>query len=181
MLGHIEIISKRYGDGYIGFAKKYMSLDKIHKEAIDLKNILKKETDFLKILESSIDEKEKNILINRTLKKFFSDEIIIFLKFLITKNKIKYVLPILDYIRNDFKNNNKNVIITSLYPLDLDIIKKIKTLLEKKINGNINIAFDFDPHLIAGIKIYIENKVFDCSIASKILALKSFLKKNSKY
>jgi len=182
MLGHTEIISKRYGDGYIEFASKYISLDEIHKEVLDLKNVFKKESDFLKILESSIDEKEKNDLINKTLLNFFSEEIIIFVKFLITKNKIKYIIPILDYIRNSFKgNNSKNIIITSVYPLDLDIIKKIKVLLEKKFKEPINIAFDFDPNLIAGIKISIENKVFDCSLDSKLINLKKFLKlkKNS--
>lgn len=179
MLGHIEMISKRYGDGYISFANKYISTNDIHSEAINLKSLLKKEESFLTILTSSIDEKEKCILIDNTLSKFFSKEIIIFLKFLITKNKMKYILSILDYIRNAcLGNNKKNVIITSIYPLDLDIVEKIKHLLEKKIDEKVNIVFDFDSSLIAGIKISIENNVFDCSIQSKLINIKNFLKKN---
>jgi F-type H+-transporting ATPase subunit delta len=173
-----QILAKRYGEGYILFAKNYLDISSALEEVTTLKNLLKQNFKFLELLQnSSISEKEKINLINRTFSEFFSNELIIFIKFLIARNEVKNILLILEYIRITYSNNSSiNAVITSTYPLDLDLIQKIKNKMEKITKKKINLCLDFDINLIGGIKIKIGHIVYDGSILGNLNKVRKKIK-----
>lgn len=54
-------------------------------------------------------------------------------------------------------------------------LKKLKQLLSKKENKTIHLRVVKDPSLIGGIKVEINNRVFDGSIKNKVSLLKKEL------
>ncbi len=99
-----------------------------------------------------------------------------FIKTLIKNNQVSQFEKILKYFNNYWNSKNKIVQaeIQSIYNLDDDIIKLIKKYIKNKINkDNINIKNKINKELIGGFIIKYEDKIFDNSLRSKIIKLKS--------
>lgn len=62
--------------------------------------------------------------------------------------------------------------VTSAIELDTAQIKKLKEVLEERLNKKIKVNFEVDPELIAGLRVQTRDMVMDNTIASKINAMK---------
>jgi len=129
-----QILSKRYGDGYALFVKNYMEMDVAAEEVIKFKRLLVDFPDLLAFLQNAaISAREKCLVVDRIFKDNFSNELNIFLKLLIEKEETKKLNEILEYIRITYlKGASVNAVLTSTYPLDSDVIEKIKEHMEIK-------------------------------------------------
>ena len=59
--------------------------------------------------------------------------------------------------------------------LDFEEEKKIKSILEKRLNKSLDFKMMIDPDLIGGIKLRIGNKFLDSSIKSHLMGLRASL------
>ena len=101
-----------------------------------------------------------------------------FLKTLGQANRLK----ILDNIILNFlelvakKRNQKNVVVSSAFELELDQLEKIKLAMQKRLGADIIITSAVDKTLIGGMKISYEDQVIDLSLKNKLESLKTQLR-----
>jgi F-type H+-transporting ATPase subunit delta len=99
-----------------------------------------------------------------------------FLKFLIAKDRIKIILEICEYVRRNYTDAEAVVaLLKSSYPLDLEVIRRIKELLEAKLKKRLNLYIGLDPDLLGGVKVQVGNLLLDGSLRRRLQDLREKL------
>lgn len=187
-----RLVSKVYGEALFDFAKENNQLEKMYEEALDIIEVFTKSSEvnnFLNSPKASVDQKIsflRTVFIDKfwsgpiaKIFKFFhidinkgSDpKILDFLSIIVRKGRQKEIVPILKYftqlVLHD-KNIGEAHIITAKELTE----SQRKALREKLINttnyDNFIINYTIDESLIAGLKIKIDDKVFDTSYKTKL-------------
>jgi len=169
-----KIIAKRYAEAFLGYARETIGQDKAVEELKNLKIVLYENPQLGQFLNNpEIAIADKCGVIDRTIKDSFSEELRRFLKLLLEKERINYLNEICDYVRVAYSHGAalEGVLKTS-YPLDLDLIQKIKTRLEEKLHHKINLYLELDADLLGGVQIRIGNTVIDGSVRRRLEELK---------
>lgn len=124
-----------------------------------------------------IDDDVKYNLIEKSFKGQVNDYLVNFLKLLVKKKRIRYVLEICkDFkkICNEYKGIEEGILYTS-FDISEETLRKVEAAIGKKENKTINLKVVKDPSLIGGIKVEINNRVYDASIKNKVSLLKKEL------
>lgn len=173
-----KIIVKRYAEAFVGFAKGTFGLAKAIEELRLLKRVVQDNPQFLGLLGSpQITYTEKCAFLDSTLKENFSDELLHFLKFLLEKMRIGFIIDIADYIRVNYAHGEAvDAVLKASYPLDLDLIQMIKQKMESKLQKKLNFYLELDADLLGGVEVIVGNTVFDGSVRRRLDDLKEKLK-----
>jgi F-type H+-transporting ATPase subunit delta len=125
-----------------------------------------------------ISKNEKKEVIERVFESFLP-ETVNFLKLLVDKDRMYYLVPILeDFIaRADAYLGIETATVTSARKLDEAQLERIRTALEKQRGRRIKLLNRIDPSLIAGIKVTAGNTVTDVSVSRQIEEMKESLLK----
>lgn len=171
-----KIIARRYGEGFLGYAKDTIGLDEAVLEFKNLRMLFYQNPDAHKFLDSlGILYGEKREFIDLVFKGF-SEEIRIFLKYILAKGRIKYIMDIADYIRVNYGHGEAvNALLKTTYPLDIELIERLKNGLEIDLKKKINFYLEIDPFLLGGIWVRIGNMVLDGSVRKRLDDLKEKL------
>lgn len=165
-----KIIAKRYAEGFLRHIKTTIGFEHGLQELFELKTILRESPELKDFLENQgIGYAKKVLLIDAVLHDVFSDDLRNFIKLLIDKNRINQLVDIIDYCRVTYAHGEAHdALITTTYPLDLDVLQHIKTTFEKKINRKLNLYVELDPNLLGGVKVMIGHTVFDGSVQGRL-------------
>lgn len=100
-----------------------------------------------------------------------------FLKLLVEKNRFNLIFYIIDAFNQllDKINNLVQVKVIGAVELDKKEKEKIQNKLKEKLNKEINVAYDVDNSIIAGLVYKIEDDILDTSFAHKLEELKKEL------
>lgn len=171
-----KIIAKRYADAFLSHAKSTIGMERAVEELKDLKIVFFENQDFQKFLENpEILYKEKCEAVDLVLKEF-SEETRNFLKLLLEKERIKNIIGICDYARINFsKGEAIDALLKTSYPLDLDLIEKIKQRLEAKFKKRLNLHIELDADLLGGVQVTVGNTQIDASVRRRLDDLKKKL------
>ena len=174
-----NITAKRYADAFVEFAEPRIGIARCVDEMKSLKWLLRENPQFERILKApEVPSSDKFRLIDRIFGAQYSKEFCIFLKHLITKWRIARIVDIADYVRVVYSHAEFiDVTLRTTFPLELDLIEKIKDRLQKKINRSINLYLELDPDLLGGIQLIVGNTVIDGSVRNKLRELKKQLLK----
>lgn len=174
-----NIVAKRYADAFISFARPTLGIERCVDEMKGLKWLLRENPHFERILKApEIPFSEKFRLIERVFGGRYSDEFCVFLKHLIMKGRIATIMDITDHIRKVYSHGVLvEVVMRTTFPLDLELIEKIKDRLQKKIGKGISLYLEMDPDLLGGVQLLIGNTVIDGSIRNQLKDLKQQLLK----
>lgn len=166
-----------YAKGLIEFAIEKNSLEEITSDFLKIRNIFDTKEKLLKLLDSpliSIDQ--KNEIIDEVFIGFNKD-LINFLKIIIKSDLIKYIHRLYREYKHLY-NNKLGISEGILYvPFDLEEKKifEIRTLFEKKLNKKIDLKVIKDKKLLAGLRIIIDDTIYDYSLKTKLDDIKSNL------
>ena len=140
---------------------------------------LKKNPDFLMLLTSHFDDKEKNKALDETFGELLAPEVIIFTKMLI-KNKIIKQIDEVYEIFNTLAYRDQNVlegVIYSPFPLDESQIKKMEDAFEKLLDKKCVFEVSIDKSLIVGLKVLIDGTMYELNASSRLENMKQNLLK----
>lgn len=100
-----------------------------------------------------------------------------FLLLLIKKRRIKYIVGICKEFQALCNNHFgiKEGILYTAYELNQNEIADIEKAMSIKVNSKVQLRVVVDPSLIGGIKVEIENHVYDNSLSYKLESLKKEL------
>ncbi len=167
--------SKSYALALYELSKENSELKKIEDEIITIKKLLLENPSFKEIIQSptvTIEEK-KNVLFAIADQSKFSQTLKKFLGFVAIKNRLFFLEKISESFLS-LVSKNKGELKTKLISskkLSTEEQKKIENELSKDFKSKLNIAYEYDPSLIAGLIVQIGSVMIDTSIKSKLKKL----------
>lgn len=171
------ILEKRYAEAFLSFAKESIGIDRAVEELKGIKIIICENPEMEEFLYNlEITHIEKCEFIDKVFNEVFSNETRHFLKFLLEKKRISHLRGICDYVRVKYSHGESlEVLLSTSYPLELELIQKIKIKLGEKFRKKINLFLELDPNLLGGIQVRIGNNIIDGSVRRRLEELKEKL------
>jgi len=151
---------------------------KLNQNLIVLNKLLNKNNELVLFLNSRyIDFEIKTEFIFKQLGLYFDFYVLNFLALLVSKNKAPYLAKIVQktILLIQEKNHIQNIYVYSSILLSKKQLNTIAKKFSKKLNLKINIINKIDLNLLGGLKIKINDYVYDYSIKEQILNLKTKL------
>ncbi len=167
-----RVAANAYGEALMEVAKDKGNMQDMLDEAVALKDVLNKNGDFVTLLNSpKVESEEKKVILKNVFESRCSDEILSFLLLLIDKNRFVYVKDILDYFIARAKESlgMGTAYVTTAEALSQEDKDRVKArLLATTRYKDIEVIYDIDESLIAGVKVRIKDRVIDNTIRNKL-------------
>lgn len=173
----MDSLYSRYANGLFSLALEENKVDLYRKKIKMIKNVFEENEDFLHLLSSCfISNKDKDEIIDKVFK---SEEEYIrnFLKIIFLNKRGNCLIKILnEFIKTCNENLNiKDGIVYSVNKLSNKQIERIQESLSTRLNCQVELTNSIDEKLLGGVKVTIEDKIFDGSIKNKLEKLKESL------
>ncbi len=171
--------SNEYAEALFTLAKDHDLVEKIHDEFSSLVTLFKEEPSFHELLKCEflhLDERKK--VIDQTLATF-DPFLINFLKVLLDQHRLNNLEEIYE-IFNQLYQDNQGILegtILSVKALKEQEIEKIEDAFYQKKKMKVKLKNIVDSSLIGGIRVVIQDQIYDGSIKTKLDRLKASLKK----
>lgn len=176
-----KLISKTYGEALFELAVEEQKLDVLFEEAEAVRNILRENADFGKLLNHpKIPREDKVKVAEEVFKGRVSGELTGFLVLIIGKDRPAELDAILTYFIDRVKEEKHIGVafVTTAVELDKATQMKVKQrLLETTKYKEMEMHYTVDASIIGGMVIRIGDRVIDSSITTKLNELKKQLLK----
>ena len=170
-----------YAAGLYELALESEKVSSFQKEMKKVLSLFRENPELLETLSSySLPEESLNALVDKVFGGLKNKEIPAFLKLLMLKHEIIHF----EIIASSFNNlcndycGIKEGIVYSAEKLSEAEIKKIEKSIGERLSSKVELENHVDHRLIGGVKVYVDDKVFDGTILGKIERLRSALLKN---
>jgi len=175
-------IANRYGNALFSLAKDKGVTLLYQEEVKTLIDLLNENEEYISILNSGfLTIPEKKEMISKAFSSF-SEDVVNFLKVVVDHSRSNMLLDIL-YAFNSYVNKDRGVeegIIYSTSHLDKTTIERINDSISKKEGKIVYLKNEIDKDLIGGVKVSVNDHVYDGSIRNKLNALKRNLLKQER-
>ncbi len=163
-------IAQTYAEALFSLGLEDKKLTKLQDEGKALSEIIHDNEDFLLLIDSRFMSREERQDIASKILKDFDEDIVNFVKVLITNNRTNYIKDVLEAF-NSLCNEYKGVkegLIYSAFPLNKETINKIKNKISQIEGMDVELISRIDPSLIGGVKVVINSHVYDGSIKNQL-------------
>ena len=169
----------KYASALVSIAKDENKCQEYKESALNLLDLFLEKPEIQKYLDSYfVSEDDKNSLIDKLCSSFELKNFTNFIK-LVTKKHLIYLYK--DIVKKIVKllNEELNIdegFVYSTEELSKEQISKISDAVSKKLNHKVELKNVIDERLIGGVRVVINDHVYDGSIKFKLETLKSNLK-----
>ncbi len=171
------IAAKRYALALFELGQENSELDKIEIESETLKDLLKKNSDFISLIKNPTYSKNQQLeainIINKNFK--FTNTFSKFLSFLCFKRRLFFLEKIIiNFLQLVSKNRGEvKAQLSSSKELTKNEIEDIQKELSANFTSKIKLDYNYDPTLIGGLVIQVGSIMIDTSIRNKLNQLES--------
>ena len=174
-----KLVSTTYADALFETGIEENTLDDLYDEALSVRQILKDNPDFSRLMNHpKILKEEKEQIMESVFKGRLSDEFTGFLRLIVANKRYADIDSILDYFVLKVKEHKKIGIAYVTTPLELTESQKEavkKKILDTTDYVSMEMNYAIDESLIGGMVIRIGDRVVDSSIRTKLEGLKKEL------
>lgn len=174
----IEITSKRYSQSLFEAAMDQDKLELTFEELEGLKEVIKDNQAFFKVLEYPfITLSEKIKIISEVFSESFDAIICDFLKVLIEKDRVYILNEILrdfEELYYDYKRLLK-VQVTTAFEMDEDYRKRLTSKLAEVFKQDVVVEIFTDSSILGGLYIKAKDKIIDATVKGKLERMKDNL------
>ena len=167
----VSIVSRKYSEALFLVGEEKSSIDKFEKEVTELSDVFKMNKDIMTSLcHPQLPLQSKVAIVKDLFSNKLSKEVVALMIVVLRKSRQEFLPEIFEAFLEKCKED-KNVataVIISAEKLGEKYINEIKKDLEKKTTKKIEIEERIDDRLIGGVKIMVDNVLFDGSIDGKI-------------
>ena len=172
-------ITSRYAEALFSLKRESSSLEESQVEVKELIKVLKENPDFSMLLSSSYkDFEQKEEIIDKVFKGV-DEEIKTLMKIVVKNHRGQYLTEIfLEF--NSLVNEYRGVkegLVYSTEPLSESQFAKLNSVISKKESRPVELKNIIDPTLIGGVKVVINDHIYDGSIKHHIEDMKLALLK----
>lgn len=176
-----KLVSKTYGEALFELAVEEGKEDSFLEEIMELKNILRENPDFSKLMNHpKILKEEKKKVLNNVFQERISEELLGFLHLIISKDRYGEIDSILDYFIDEVKKLKGIGVayVTTAIALNEAQKKEVEAkLLATTSFRKMEIHFQLEEEIIGGMVIRIGDRVVDSSIRTKLFEMQRQLLK----
>ena len=173
-------IASRYATALYSIALENHKLDKVNMEVKELLEDVSSSNDFFLLLTNEfLSIKERQDTVHKILKGV-DEDIIHLIDVVIQNHRSKYLKDIfMAFISeaNSYKGIKEGLLYSSI-KLDQKTIEKIQEAVSKAEGQQVYLKLIVDQTLIGGIRVVINDHIYDSSIASQLKRMKSKLLRN---
>ena len=167
--------AKSYALALNELSKENSELEKVEDGMKGLKTLLKESSDFREMILSPTVSKEdkKNIILTLADQNNFSENLKKFLGFIAIKNRLFFLNKIIESFLNlvSISKGELKAKLISSKKLSIDEQKKIQKELSEEFKSSLNIDYEHNTDLIAGLIIQVGSVMVDTSIKTKLKKL----------
>ena len=167
--------SKSYALALYELSKENSELDNVENEMKSLNKLLNESSDFKEmILSPTVTKEDKRKVIFAIADKYnFSKIFKKFLGLVIVKNRLFFLKKIIESFLSLVSNNKGELKakLVSSKKLSIEEQKKIQNELSRDFKSPLNIDYEYNPSLIAGLIIQVGSIMIDTSIKTKLKKL----------
>ena len=172
-------ITSRYAEALFSLKRESSSLEESQVEVKELIKVLKENPDFSVLLSSSYkDFEEKEQIVDKVFKGV-DEEIKTLMKIVVKNHRGQYLTEIfLEF--NSLVNEYRGVkegLVYSTEPLSESQLAKLNSVISEKESRPVELKNIIDPSLIGGVKIVINDHIYDGSIKHHLENMKLTLLK----
>lgn len=164
-------ISKEYATAIFSLATENNAVDEYEKNLKEIGNIFKENYDYIRVLESpAIPLSERISFIDEAFGNACTENLVSFIKVICENGHIKEICSCIDEFCNLVRIYKNRTVATVYYVEPLTDEQKTALIKKlQKISGKvIEPQFIKDENLIGGIKVQIDDKIFDGSIKNRL-------------
>ena len=172
-------ISSRYAIALFSLKKEKDTLVESQKEVKELIRIIKDNPEYPLLLSSSNLKKEDRVALVEKAFASIDEDIKNFIKIVVENGRGNYLLDIFqDFssLVNEYRNIKEGLLYSS-EPLNEEQIKKITSSISSVEGCPIELKNVIDPNLIGGVKVVINDHIYDGSIKHHLEQMKNALLK----
>jgi len=171
-------ISSVYGTALFEVAQESGRLEEMRSEIGSVVGALDDNPDFFEFLcMPTIPKEDKKQIIKSCFEGQISAELLNFLYILVDKKRIRHFREIAKFYQNelDRSRNISEGVIYSAEPLTAEEIQSFENQAEGLLRKTIRLKNEQDASIIGGVKIFIEGKVIDATVRTRLHELKERL------
>lgn len=172
-------LTSRYASALFSLKKESNTLEKTQEEIKELIKIIKDNPEYPLILSSSYIEKEKRIAMVEEAFSGVDEEIKTLIKIAVENNRGSYLLEIFqdfNSLVNEYRQIKEGLLYSSM-PLKEEEINRVASSISQVEKCQIELKNVIDPSLIGGVKVVINDHIYDGSIKHKVEQMKLTLLK----
>ncbi len=173
-------VLREYAEALFTLALEKKKVKKFSENLDFLKEIFAENMDYLEFLASpAIPLSERLSALREAFSKSLEEDVLICLELLCKKGRIKGTLSFID-VFFELKTASENTSIAKVYyamPLDEEQKTLLSRTLERKTGKKVELLFIEDKSLIGGIKVLLDDKVFDGSVSHHLKDIKGVITK----
>lgn len=174
----MNIISSRYAESLFELAKDEGTIETYCQDMVKVQEVFSSDSSFVQFFSHvAIEDEIKINLLDKSFHGQISEYVLNFLKLLVKKRRIRHILDICKHFQslcNDYFGIKVGKVY-SAYQLTEEEINKIENAISTKESKKIQLKLVIDETLIGGIKVEIDNHIYDDSLSSKLESLKNEL------
>ena len=167
--------SRSYAIALYELSKESSELDSVENGIKSLNELINQSSHFKEMILSPtiLKEDKRNVLYAIADKNNFSKTLKKFLGFVAIKNRLFFLSKIIESFLNlvSKKKGELKAKLISSKKLSIEEQKKIQSDLSKDFKSQLNINYEYDPNLIAGLIIQVGSVMVDTSIKTKLKKL----------
>ncbi len=169
-----------YANALFLLAKEEDNVKKYLEEMKEVEEILTKDPKTLECFSSyQISHEDIYSILDTSFKELECKSILPFLKLLVSKHLISSIHEISSCfysLCNDYLGIKEGLIYSTL-PLTKEEVKEIEKTLGERLSSKVYLVNKIDHNLIGGVKIVLDDKIYDGSILNKVDSLRKKLLK----
>lgn len=173
-----SVLAKRYAKALFELARDREILDKIQEEVASFNRTLETNSDFRLFLQSQdMSQNEKKSRIEQLLQDRVSNVFFNFVLVLLKKNREALFTAIAREFQGLLDKLHKKLPATAVtaLPLDSTTEAKLKDLLDKTFDADVQITSEIEPDILGGLIVNVEGYVFDGSLQNQLQRLRKEL------
>ncbi len=179
----MDSLANRYSTALLDIAVEENKINEYQEACKVINQCIKENPDFMRILFSSfVNYDDKKKIIENVVGKFKLENLTNFFYVILDHKRMHYLKEIL----NDFnsKCNEKlgveEGIAYTVNKLSSDQLSRIEKAISTKIGRDVELKNEIDTTLLGGVKVVVNDKVFDGTVLNKVETLKNSLLKGGK-
>lgn len=173
----MESVAKIYAESLFSLAKENNAVEIYQKDMLKVQDVFE-DSSFVQFFSHvALADEIKNDVMKKAFQGQVQEYVYNFLLLLVKKRRINYILGICHEFQslcNDYFGVKVGKIYTA-YELTPDDIVKIEKSMSQKENKKVKLSVVIDSSLIGGIKVKINNHVYDDTLSNKLESLKQEL------
>lgn len=173
----MDTIASRYAESLFALAKEEKAVETYSKDIEKVENVFQDDVFVQFFSHVAVQDDEKIKILKESFQNQISEYVLNFLLLLVKKRRIRYIRFICQNFQklcNDYLGIKEGTVY-SAYTLKQEEIKKIEDAMSHKMKKKVQLHMVIDETLIGGIRVEIDNHVYDDTLSYKLESLRKEL------